>query len=104
MRTFLRQLASVIATLFVLAIPALDEPVSAGSPPFGQRSSDWVEGTQALDDGATRDYYNRAAALPWDNLLGRLAGRRRRGPGADRHTTLLPMVDDDTDRSPSSGT
>ena len=30
----------------------------------------WVEGTQAADDGATRDYYNRAARLAWQNYLG----------------------------------
>ncbi len=32
--------------------------------------SDWFEGTPGKDDGATRDYYNRDALLPWRNLLG----------------------------------
>lgn len=31
---------------------------------------DWFEGTQELDNGATRDCYNRAAALNWENSLG----------------------------------
>lgn len=31
---------------------------------------DWFEGTQELDNGATRDCYNRAAALNWENTLG----------------------------------
>lgn len=30
----------------------------------------WVEGTMADDDGATRDFYNRAAMLEWDNFMG----------------------------------
>jgi len=30
----------------------------------------WVEGTQAADDGATRDFYNRAAMLEWDKFMG----------------------------------
>lgn len=32
--------------------------------------NDWAEGTRALKDGATRDYYNRAARLEWNNYLG----------------------------------
>jgi len=31
---------------------------------------EWAEGTQAEDDGATRDFYNRAARLPFANQLG----------------------------------
>ncbi|MFP4418632.1 MAG: polysaccharide lyase, partial [Chitinispirillaceae bacterium] len=30
----------------------------------------WFEGCQRRDDGATRDYYNREARLPWQNLMG----------------------------------
>jgi hypothetical protein len=30
----------------------------------------WVEGTMADDDGATRDFYNRAAMLAWNNFMG----------------------------------
>ena len=32
--------------------------------------NDWVEGTAAADDGATRDFYNRAARLGWANYMG----------------------------------
>ena len=32
--------------------------------------NDWAEGTQAAADGATRDYYNRAGKLEWENYLG----------------------------------
>ena len=32
--------------------------------------NDWAEGTQDGADGATRDYYNRAAILSWENYLG----------------------------------
>ncbi len=31
---------------------------------------EWYEGTQELDDGATRDFYNRGARLPWRNFMG----------------------------------
>jgi hypothetical protein len=31
---------------------------------------DWAEGTPGRDDGATRDYYNRAGRLAWRNFLG----------------------------------
>ena len=49
---------------------------------FGNAPSDWAEGTEALDDGATRDFYNRAALLPWDNFLGdwRDANDEAQGP------------------------
>jgi hypothetical protein len=32
--------------------------------------NDWAEGSQAAADGATRDYYNRAGKLEWENYLG----------------------------------
>jgi hypothetical protein len=32
--------------------------------------NDWAEGSQDAADGATRDYYNRAGRLEWDNYLG----------------------------------
>ena len=57
--------------------------------------SDWVEGTQALDDGATRDYYNRAALLAWDNFLGdwRDTDGIPQGPTA---YDSVDMIDNDT--------
>lgn len=56
--------------LFLLPLAALFTSIpsqSAVSTPFGQRPSDWVEGTQTLDDGSTRDFYNRAASLRWES-------------------------------------
>ncbi len=31
---------------------------------------DWAEGGSDAEDGATRDFYNRGAALPWRQMLG----------------------------------
>lgn len=33
-------------------------------------AADWAEGTHAAADGATREYYNRAAKLEWKHRLG----------------------------------
>jgi hypothetical protein len=57
--------------------------------------SQWVEGTQDADDGATRDYYNRAAQLAWDHYMGDWwdANGTAQGDTAYSITTLL---DDDT--------
>jgi hypothetical protein len=62
----------------------------------GTGFSDWVEGTEAADDGATRDYYNRAARLAWDNYLGdwRDANNTPQGTNPFALTTL---IDDDTE-------
>ena len=41
------------------------------APSLGRAApNDWAEGTPGLDDGATRDYYNRGVLLPWRQLLG----------------------------------
>ena len=57
--------------------------------------SDWVEGTQADDDGATRDYYNRAGLLAWDNFLGDWADLNGDLQGSVPYASVA-MVDDDT--------
>ena len=57
--------------------------------------SDWVEGTQANDDGATRDYYNRAGLLSWENLLGDWADLNGDLQGNVPYASVA-MVDDDT--------
>ena len=33
-------------------------------------TNDWAEGTPGLENGASRDYYNRAALLPWNAYMG----------------------------------
>ncbi len=57
--------------------------------------NDWAEGTPGMDDGATRDYYNRGGYLAWRNFLGdwRDAGDTRQGGNAYTET---PVADDDT--------
>ncbi len=41
----------------------------AGSTFATDQKSDWIEGMEK-DDGATRDYYNGAARLEWENFMG----------------------------------
>ncbi len=57
--------------------------------------SQWVEGTQAEDDGATRDYYNRAAQLAWDNYMGDWWDANDVAQGDTPYATTT-LVDDDT--------
>jgi hypothetical protein len=61
----------------------------------GNDPTQWVEGTQALDDGATRDYYNRAALLPWDNYLGDWRDAEDSAQGSTAYA-VVDMVDNDT--------
>ena len=62
----------------------------------GTHASDWVEGTQALDDGATRDFYNRAAWLGWQHQLGDWTDADGVIQGAAAFA-VVDMIDDDTD-------
>ncbi len=39
-------------------------------PPLASACGQWAEGTMDQDDGATRDFYNRGARLPWENSMG----------------------------------
>ena len=55
----------------------------------------WVEGTMALDDGATRDYYNRAALLEWDNFMGDWADATGSAQGNTAYATSS-LPDDNT--------
>ncbi|MEM7394254.1 MAG: polysaccharide lyase, partial [Verrucomicrobiota bacterium] len=57
--------------------------------------NDWGEGTQALDDGATRDYYNRAARLEWRNFLGDWHDRDDVAQGTNPFA-VTTLVDDNT--------
>jgi hypothetical protein len=63
---------SILLGLFLAITPTTSRAVRLPHHPENGNleKSHWVEGTQALDDGATRDYYNRAARLPWRNYLG----------------------------------
>src|SRR5687767_6798553 len=42
----------------------------AGIQVAGAAFSDWAEGSPEKDDGASRDYYNRAALLEWQHKMG----------------------------------
>ncbi len=57
--------------------------------------SDWVEGTEAYDDGATRDFYNRAARLAWDNFLGDWRDADNQSQGANPYG-MTTLIDNDT--------
>ncbi len=57
--------------------------------------SQWVEGTQANDDGATRDFYNRAASLAWDNYLGDWIDLNG-VPQGDTPFSMTTLIDDNT--------
>jgi len=94
----------LFACSFAMAAVSLSQPLkvddggrvrSAAKAAVGTAPSDWVEGTQALDDGATRDFYNRAALLAWENLLGdwRDVDGVSQGP---LPYASVEMVDDDT--------
>ncbi len=50
--------------------PDAASPVEPGWPLEPLACGDWAEGSQEDDDGATRDFYNRAARLAWRNLGG----------------------------------
>jgi hypothetical protein len=39
-------------------------------PSAGAAVNDWAEGTPGMENGASRDYYNRAGLLPWRNFMG----------------------------------
>ena len=51
------------AVLCLLVLPLLR------AAPGADLNSDWIEG-EDHSDGATRDYYNRAARLAWQNFMG----------------------------------
>lgn len=57
--------------------------------------NDWFEGTAANDDGATRDYSNRDAQLPWNNYMGDWLDADDTAQGNNAYDSTS-LVDDDT--------
>ncbi|MDR4498974.1 MAG: hypothetical protein MRK02_13810 [Candidatus Scalindua sp.] len=58
-----------IVLVFVMsAVSMITDNCQAGADTL--KASHWAEGTQAVDDGAARDYYNSAARLEWENYMG----------------------------------
>jgi hypothetical protein len=66
--------------------------------PLGAAPSDWAEGTASGADGATRDYYNRAGLLPWDNLLGDWRDADGK-PQGEKPYASADVNDDDTGKT-----
>jgi hypothetical protein len=95
----------VLAGLLMALLPSITSS-SMATPALGQTCPDatltphdpraqWAEGTQAADDGATRDFYNRAAMLKWDNFMGDWTDATGTAQGAVAYATST-LVDDNT--------
>lgn len=65
--------------------------------PASAALNDWAEGTPGVPNGATRDYYNRAGFLPWDNYMGDWIDASSVAQGGDAYVTIT-VVDDDSAR------
>lgn len=81
-------------TLFAAAIAAL---LSLTQPAIADKS-DWAEGTSIHNDGANREYYNRAAVLPWANFMGDWCDATD-GEQGDAAYAVTKVVDDDSAKS-----
>ncbi len=57
--------------------------------------NDWAEGAPGKSDGASRDYYNRAALLSWDNFMGDWRDAKDVAQGNAAYATTT-VVDDDS--------
>lgn len=55
----------------------------------------WAEGLDDEDDGATRDFYNRGAGLPWRNFLGDWVDADDAEQGSNPYA-VATVTDDDT--------
>ncbi len=64
-------------------------------PPEPAACGLWAEGTQDDDGGATRDFYNRGAGLPWRNELGDWADASGVAQGLDPFA-VAAVPDDNT--------
>ena len=77
--------------IFLLAAWALASPAPAPAAP-----NDWAEGTPGKDDGATRDYYNRAGLLAWKHRLGDWRDARDAEQGDAPYATATVRDEDAT--------
>ena len=57
--------------------------------------NDWAEGTVGQPDGATRDFYNRAAMLPWKHFMGDWRDAKNVAQGNDAYA-VTRVIDSDT--------
>ncbi len=102
----LKRLAAmmVIAAVAVTVLPTIAAPAAAPAAaqvcPEPTLSPDdpraqWVEGSMAADDGATRDFYNRAAGLAWDRPYGDIVDANG-WPSVTTPYSVSVLVDDNT--------
>ena len=57
--------------------------------------NDWAEGNEGLADGASREFYNRAGMLPWNNFMGDWRDVENIEQG-EKPYAVETVVDDDT--------
>ena len=97
-------IAIIVLTLVFTVLPAVSPPTvtPAGAQACPEPTllpddprAQWVEGTMASDDGATRDYYNRSARLAWDNSMGDWADANGTAQGSAAYATSS-LPDDNT--------
>ncbi len=104
-----RRYAVTLAATFLIAtsLLAVDgaKPLAAAAQTCPDPTLDaddpravWVEGTMAADDGATRDFYNRAAMLEWDNFMGDWADANGTSQGPVAYATA--SLPDDNNPGP----
>lgn len=70
-------------------------PVDGADPGTRPEPSDWAEGSSQYNDGANREFYNRAAILPWDHFMGDWSDAMDEEQG-DVAYALAEVIDDDT--------
>ena len=56
--------------------------------------NDWAEGTEVSDDGASREFYNRAGMLAWENFMGDWRDAKNVEQGEHPYA-IETVVDDD---------
>ena len=86
---------SILILFLVISMRVTAVTPEAPTASGGSAKSQWVEGTMANDDGATRDYYNRAGLLAWDNYMGDWRDTNNLSQGNAAYASVT-MVDDDT--------
>ena len=71
--TLYRAAATALISAGLAFVPGTGRAADpGGGASAGNRlqSNDWAEGTPGKDNGATRDYYNRAGLLEWKHPMG----------------------------------
>ena len=82
---------SIVVLLSVLASAVL----CASTVPAA--TNDWAEGTPGMENGASRDHYNRAGLLPWRNYMGDWKDSNGTAQG-DVAFAVTNVIDNDTGR------